>query len=179
MKDRSVYRIYEGDRFITEGTESEIKEYLHTTINQPLSQHSAHGYKLLRKYKVECIYHAERAYTYDFYEDGKLVFTGTQRELEERYNFRLKGSVASYEKGKSLIHDRWIAKRHGGERVKVDKTFERILEHIKLYGNTISEKEPTEYIEKLKEKGYVCSYRKVMEKTGVGRPKRPFYVIET
>ena len=23
MKDRSVYRIYEGDRFITEGTESE------------------------------------------------------------------------------------------------------------------------------------------------------------
>ena len=32
--------------------------------------------------------------------------------------------------------------------------------------------------EKLKEKGYVCSYRKVMEKTGVGRPKRPFYVLE-
>ena len=183
MKDKSIYRLYKGNEVIMEGTDREIKERLHINVRLPLSQYAKHGYRLLWEYKVEFAFKADNAYVYDFYEDGELAFTGTQREFQERYHVQLTGTVSSYVKSNALIKGRFKAKRHGvmeteKPKEKRDPVFDRILEHIKVYGNTISIKEPSRYIEKLKEKGYECRYRKVKSKNGIGRKDEPFYVVE-
>lgn len=165
MRDKHVYAIYDGDVEVFKGTETEIAEHLGLSPNSRMGYYLKSGAKLLKKYRVEKVHEGITPYVYDFYEDGKLVFTGTSEEFKAKYNVDVK-SVSSYANGKSKIKNRWLPVCRTEKPKAEDNKLNGIIEDLKINGDRYVKKEPVKIIEQLKALGMNCTYRKATTMKG-------------
>ena len=165
----STFNIYEDDRLIFTGTEPEIKNRFGLKDSRRLSWYANTKGKLNRRYRVEYDKKVPVAYRFNFYKDGVLIYTGTNQEFKRRFQLNFKGSASSYAYTHSKIMDMYEVEVVGDERndfVKKDAMLEKLTKRLTEYGNTYSKKNPKPYIEKLKERGLNCIYRKCMDNDG-------------
>ena len=139
-----------------------------------ISEYVLYARKLCKIYDVEFAEKGDLRVEYDFYENGEWVFRGTNKEFKDRFNVKFTGSVSSYARSNSLILGRF---RVYHAETKQDKRLNYLAYHLETYGNTVSKKDPAQYIEKLKEQGINCTIRKCVARDAKRR-KDVFYIIE-
>ena len=171
----TIYNIIDEGRIIFTGTEREVQGRFHLSPNTRLSYHISYGGKIKGKYDIEVQYKPSQRVEYDFYENGEWVFRGTNKEFKDHFNVQFTGSVASYARSNSLILGRFRA-YHANEGQN-DKKLDYFAYHLEKYGNTVSKKDPSEYLDKLRDLGLLCTIRKCKSRDG-RRRKDVFYVLE-
>ena len=110
---------------------------------------------------------------YQVWEENQMVFEGTCEDLEKKYNFSRESIYRYAHVRKALIDGRYrvvdtdtyieITAKKVTEIKKKEDPIERIVWHLKMYGNTLMMKEETKYLPTLKEMGFNCISRKVFD----------------
>ncbi len=100
---------------------------------------------------------------YGVFEGDKLIFEGNSKEVCYKYSITDK-SLRFYVSRKAILHKKYIIKAIRREKYKYfynnqnkdteteDETLSRLLVHLKEYGNTVNNSDPTKYIPYLEEK---------------------------
>lgn len=174
MRTSTYNVIYDGHIIFT-GTEREVQRWCGMSECTRLSYYITCGSKLCRKYDLEYAERPEPRVLYDFYENGQWIFQGTNAEFKRRFCPDLKGSVSSYVAYNATICGRF--KAYPVKNDKADPKLKYLVEHLTKYGNTVSKKDPTQYIEQLKEQDINCTIRKCVGRDAKRR-KDVYYIIE-
>ena len=170
----STYNILQDGHIIFTGTGGEVQKQFGLSPCTRLSEYVLYARKLCKIYDVEFAEKGDLRVEYDFYENGEWVFRGTHKEFKDRFNVKFTGSVSSYARSNSLILGRF---RVYHAETKKDKRLNYLAYHLETYGNTVSKKDPAQYIDKLKEHGINCTIRKCVARDAKRR-KDVFYIIE-
>lgn len=171
----STYNIIQDGHIIFTGTGGEVQKQFGLSPCTRISEYVLYARKLNKIYDVEFAEKGDLRVEYDFYENGEWVFRGTNKEFKDRFNVQFTGSVASYARSNSLILGRFRA-YHATEGQQ-DKKLNYLAYHLEKYGNTVSKKDPSEYLDKLKDLGLLCTIRKCMSRDAKRR-KDVYYIIE-
>ena len=170
----STFNIYDDGKLIFTGTEPEIHKRFGLKDSRRLSWYAGTKARLNHRYHVEYEHKVEMCYHYNFYENGKLVFSGTSQQFKKEIGVQFKGSASAYATSHSKIKDRFDVEIIGQERndiEKKDRNLTYLVEHLSLYRNTYTRQNPEPYLEQLKEMGFNCCFRKSQFGRG--------YIVET
>ena len=170
----SIFNILQDGHVVFCGTGGEVQRQFGLSANTRVSEYALYGKKINKKYDVEYAEKGDLRVEYDFYEKGEWVFRGTNKEFKDHFNVQFTGSVASYARSNSLILGRFRAYH---AEAKQDKRLDYLATHLEKYGNTVSKKDPAQYIEALKEQGINCTIRKCVARDAKRR-KDVYYIIE-
>ena len=114
---------------------------------------------------------------YGVFHDGKKVFEGSIEEVAKKYDIKTTRIPNLTNRGTKLfgVYDIVILQRVAksvyleGKKPKIvepskhDKDMNHLLTFLKMHGNVASDFNPTPYLDELKELGFDCKVRKIVE----------------
>lgn len=182
---KSIYNVYEGDDLIITGTEAEIKDRLGLEGQYRLPVYIFHKAKLCGKYRVEYAQVGKNERDYDVYKDDQFLFRGNRNTIMERLGITFQGSPSTYASSNSKLQGYTIRftddMEHQMKPKKYKEKLNYFVKHLTEYGNTVSLKDPSPWLEELKDMGLEVNVKERKDKhEGHGREKVDdvFYILE-
>ena len=156
---KHTYKIYDGDELIYTGFSSDILAKFGGNLGTNLMHYVKTNGKYRRKYTVKVgeIIGAADIHTWDVTLDGKLVFTGTDRQIAEHFNRRNYKIQHIY---KVEPH------KNGREDAPKDPVYEEIIRQLKITPNTIVMKDKDRIVRKLARNGIKVRAELMSDKKG-------------
>ena len=117
---------------------------------------------------------------YEIYDGDELIFVGRHSAVLRKFHFKRGLNMKHYVEGR-LFLDKYTVKIQQGTppppKDWVEEMYKRLIYAKENYGviNTVSEKDPSDKLDYLKERGLTCTIRKVKDD---GENKKYFWVIE-
>lgn len=179
-----LYGLYDNGREIARGSSAELAEQFDLSRNYVtianLHNTRVKGYDVKELGKTE-----KKVYQYVVTKNYEIFFKGTRLQVknalhctdEELFKaVKSKTSFNGYKVEKYLVYRDKLETFNVRDIIKVDEVYERILDHLQTYRNTImsySHKDKLEeYKQKLKEDGIEATFTKRKDEYGV------YYYVE-
>lgn len=138
----------------------------------------------------------KKRHLYGLFLDDKEVFRGSAEDIKDKFG-DIQTGIGWYAKYKYKLYKKYDVKYLGKCEISETKsknmdkprdTYEYLVEHLKIYGNTSlnNDKDVKTYVRRLRRNGIKCSYRKAIVREPAKRFRNPakrneqeyFWVIE-
>ena len=167
---KHTYKIYDGDELIYTGFPNEILMKFGGSLGTNLMHYVKTNGLYRRKYTVKVgeVIGAADIHIWDVTLNGKLVYTGTDRQIAEHFGLENKFRGSLYCRRNYKIQHIYKVEPHknGREDAPKDPVYEDIIRQLKITPNTIVMQDKDRIVRKLARNGIKVRAELMSDKTG-------------
>lgn len=163
-----TFDIYEGDTLVFRGTTHEVALHFGGGCSK-LYDYARKGRLWRKKYTVKVFKEQGAAdlNEWDVVENGKTIFTGTDREIAERFGLCNKFRGSEYwHRNYRILHRYHVEPCRKDREQRFDEAYSNMVLMLKEYHNYYVRKEPEKVAERLKKDGINVEIRNTSDRKG-------------